>query len=81
MNLLDVNNIVVKFKTKQGIVHAVNDVSLSLKEGEVLAIVGESGCGKSALCRAIMGLLPANSQVEGSVMVDDNNILFIHLQP
>ena len=78
MNLLDVNNIVVKFKTKQGIVHAVNDVSLSLKEGEVLAIVGESGCGKSALCRAIMGLLPANSQVEGSVMVDDNNILFMN---
>lgn len=77
MNLLDVNNIVVEFKTKQGIVHAVNDVSLTLEEGEVLAIVGESGCGKSALCRAIMGLLPANSQVEGSVMVDNNNILLM----
>ncbi len=78
MNLLDVNNIVVEFKTKQGIVHAVNDVSLTLKKGEVLAIVGESGCGKSALCRAIMGLLPANSQVEGSVMVDGNNILLMN---
>lgn len=77
MNLLDVNNVVVKFKTKQGIVHAVNDVSLSLEEGEVLAIVGESGCGKSALCRAIMGLLPANSQVEGRVMVEDRNILLM----
>ena len=77
MNLLDVNNIVVEFRTKQGIVHAVNDVSLTLNEGEVLAIVGESGCGKSALCRAIMGLLPANSQVEGRVMVEDKNILLM----
>ena len=41
---------------------AVNDVSFTLKKGETLGIVGESGCGKSALCRSIMKLLPASAK-------------------
>ena len=56
--LLEVNHLSVSFFTGGGEVQAVRDVSFSLGAGEVLAVVGESGCGKSVLCRSIMGLLP-----------------------
>jgi len=58
LNLLHVDRLRVDIPTKQGIVHAVNDVSFSLDKGETLGIVGESGCGKSILCKSIVGLLP-----------------------
>ena len=45
--LLDIRNLEVRFHTPEGIVHAVNDVSYRVHEGEVVAVVGESGCGKS----------------------------------
>ena len=48
--ILEASDLSVSFETDAGEVQAVRDVSLSLKEGEVLAIVGESGCGKSVLC-------------------------------
>ena len=57
-DLLEIDHLSVSFDTPQGEVQAVRDVSFSLKEGEVLAIVGESGCGKSVLCKSIMKLLP-----------------------
>lgn len=57
-DLLNVEHLSVSFFTPAGEVQAVRDVSFSLKAGEVLAIVGESGCGKSALCKSILHLLP-----------------------
>lgn len=57
-NVLEVKNLSVSFHSTAGEVQAVRDVSFSLKKGEVLAIVGESGCGKSVLCKSIMKLLP-----------------------
>lgn len=56
--LLDVKNLHVSFKTHGGEVKAVRGVSFSLEKGETLAIVGESGCGKSATSLAVMGLIP-----------------------
>ena len=58
MPLLDVQHLSVELQTRSGVVHAVNDVSFSVDEGEILGIVGESGSGKSITCRAILGLLP-----------------------
>lgn len=73
--LLEVNNLSVGFETAAGEVHAVRDVSFSLKQGEVLAIVGESGCGKSVLCKTIMKLLPKTAKVKaGSILVDGTDI-------
>ena len=69
--LLEVNRLCVRFPMPQGVVEAVRDVSFCLQKGEVLAIVGESGCGKSALCKAIMRLLPRSAQMEaGSILVN-----------
>ena len=63
--LLDVQNLTVSFRSRQGVVRAVRDVSFSVGEGETLAILGESGSGKSVSCLALMGLLPVPpAQVE-----------------
>jgi oligopeptide/dipeptide ABC transporter ATP-binding protein len=56
--LLDVEHLTVSFQTQKGIVHAVNDISFSVYSGETLAVVGESGCGKSVTMRSIMRLIP-----------------------
>ena len=69
-HLLEVKNLSVSIDGPSGEVQAVRDVSFSLKKGEVLAIVGESGCGKSVLCKSIMKLLPPRAKIkEGSIHV------------
>ena len=70
-DLLEVKNLSVSFDTPQGEVQAVRNVSLSLRSGEVLAIVGESGCGKTALCRSILKLLPKNGRIKGGTILAD----------
>lgn len=55
--LLEVDHLQVEFHTRDGIAHAVNDVSFSLEAGQTLGILGESGCGKSVTAQAIMGIL------------------------
>lgn len=56
--ILEVNNLVTRFFTNEGTVHAVNGVSFHVNEGETLGIVGESGCGKSVSVLSVMRLLP-----------------------
>ena len=73
---LEVNNLTTCFRTVKGDVTAVDDVSFSLKKGETLCIVGESGCGKSVSALSIMGLLPPSGYVKsGSAIFQDNNLL------
>ena len=56
--VLDVRNLITRFYTLDGIVHAVNGVSFTLDEGETLAIVGESGCGKSVTMLSLLRMIP-----------------------
>lgn len=56
--VLDVKGLTTHFFTRDGVVHAVDDVSFSVNQGEVLGLVGESGCGKSVTSLSIMGLIP-----------------------
>ena len=58
MPLLDVRNLTIRFHTRNGVVHAVEDVSFSIEPGQTLGIVGESGSGKSVSCSSLLGLLP-----------------------
>lgn len=57
-NIVEINDLEVQFRTLDGIVRGVNGVSLAVKAGETLGIVGESGCGKSVTAHSVMRLLP-----------------------
>ena len=68
-NILELKNLTVSIDSPMGKVEAVRGVSLALRPGESLAIVGESGCGKSMLCRSIMKLLPRSARIEGGQII------------
>jgi peptide/nickel transport system ATP-binding protein len=76
-NILEVSRLQTYFFTRAGIVKAVDDVSFTLKRGETLAIVGESGCGKSMTALSIMRLVPnpPGRIVGGSVVLDGRDLL------
>lgn len=67
--LLKIENLSVGIQSPSGKVQAIRDVSFELRPGEVLAIVGESGCGKSILCKSIMKLLPKSAKIEGGRII------------
>ena len=75
--LLEVNNLAVEFDTYGGVVHAVRDVSFSVGKGKTLAIVGESGCGKSVTVQSTMGLtpMPPGRITSGSVLLRGQEVL------
>ena len=67
--LLRLEHLSIDYKVKGGYLSAVNDVNLSVNRGEILAVVGESGCGKSTIAHSIMNLLPGgNEEVEGKII-------------
>jgi peptide/nickel transport system ATP-binding protein len=70
MALLEVSDLSVRFESDEGAVQAVDRVSFDVERGEVLAIVGESGCGKSVTTMAMLGLLPRTARVEGEARFD-----------
>lgn len=73
--MLQVSDLHIQFDTAAGVVHAVRGVSFDLQKGETLAIVGESGCGKSVLCKGLLGLLPQNARVaQGAVRLDGQDL-------
>jgi len=75
MNLLEINNLKIVFETPDGLVKAVNEVSLNLANNESLAIVGESGSGKTQLVFSILGLLANNATATGSIKYENQEIL------
>ncbi len=75
-NLLDIDNLNIRFFSDQETVNAVRNVSITLKNAEVLGIVGESGAGKSTIGNAIVNLLDAPGEiVEGKVMFEGQNLV------
>lgn len=77
-SLLRIENLVVNLKTEIGEVKAVRDISFDLKVGETLAIVGESGCGKTILCKSLIRILPRNGYIKsGRVMFNGEDLLSI----
>lgn len=78
MAKLEVKHLTISFRTNNGAVRAVRDVSFELNEGETLAIAGESGSGKSVTTRAVMGILAGNAMVDnGEIIYDGRDLLKI----
>ena len=75
MALLDVQDLAVRFRTNDAVVHAVNGLSFQLDAGQTLGIVGESGSGKSQTVLAMMGLLARNGEASGRVLYKGHDLL------
>ncbi|MCD4672442.1 MAG: ATP-binding cassette domain-containing protein [Anaerolineaceae bacterium] len=76
-DILTVEGLETHFRTREGVVHAVNGVSFYLKEGETLGFVGESGCGKSVTVMSMLGLIPnpPGEVVGGQAMYNGQDLL------
>ena len=73
--LLRLEHLSIDYKVKDGYLSAVNDVNCVLNKGEVFAIVGESGCGKSTVAHSIINLLPGgNEEITGKIIFKDNDL-------
>lgn len=74
--VLDVRNLEVKYHTQEGVLKALDDVNFTIMPGEIVGIVGESGCGKSTVASALMRLLPLNGEIsQGEINFLNNNLL------
>ena len=75
-NMLNVENLVIHYETDEEVVEAGNNISFSLKKGEVLGLVGETGAGKTTTALGIMGLLPAKvgHVIQGKIELDGENL-------
>lgn len=75
-NILEIEDLDLYYSTKKGVVRAVDGITFELPRGDTLALVGESGCGKSSLAKAIIRLLPRNIDTyRGKVRIDEEDIM------
>ena len=76
MNLLEVRSLFVEFKTGGRWFEAVSGINLNLQSGEILGLVGESGCGKSTAAYSMMQLLPTNARIaSGEIWLNGSDLL------
>jgi len=73
--LIEVSDLAIRLNTSRGAAQAVRHVSFSVRRGETLGLVGESGCGKSITALALMGLLPDSAVVSGSIRLDGGELV------
>jgi peptide/nickel transport system ATP-binding protein len=78
MGKLSIEDLNVTFHTPEGKVRAVDGVTLELKKEETMALVGETGCGKSTVAHSILNLLPQNAVVRGKILWDKRNLLLLN---
>jgi peptide/nickel transport system ATP-binding protein len=79
MTLIELERLNVKFRTSRGDLHAIDGVSFVVNEGESLGIVGESGCGKTTIARALLRILPGNAEAEGRILFRGRDLLAMSL--
>lgn len=76
MAQLEIENLTIQYRTLHGLVHAVRGVTLAVERGRAMGLVGESGCGKTTLARAVIGVLPKNAAIlGGTVRFDGEDLL------
>ena len=75
MAFIETKNLKKFFKTPRGMLHAVDDVSISIEKGKTMGVVGESGCGKSTLGRVVLNLLEPTA---GEVFIDGQELYKLH---
>ncbi|MCT4564467.1 MAG: ABC transporter ATP-binding protein [Maledivibacter sp.] len=76
MALLELKNVSIEYKLSDGVLKAVDNVSLNIENGDILGLVGESGCGKSTIIKSIIKLLPSNGRVsQGEMLFDGVDII------
>jgi peptide/nickel transport system ATP-binding protein len=76
MNILELKDLAIHFKSRAGTVHAVDGANLWLEKGKILGIAGESGCGKTTTALSIPGLLPSNASIErGEILFKGENLV------
>jgi len=74
MSVLELRDLSVTYRTESGDVPAVRGVNLTIADGDTLGLAGESGCGKSTIAGAVLRLLPANTRVEGQVLLGGEDV-------
>ena len=80
--MLEIKNLSIHYVGKEFVAKAVENVSLKLNQGELLGIVGESGCGKTTLARSIMGVNPDSAKIaSGQIYFNNNKICLLYTSP
>jgi oligopeptide/dipeptide ABC transporter ATP-binding protein len=74
-NLLTIDDLTVSFRTQNGIVNVLENLNIELDKGKILSVLGESGAGKSTLLSSIIGSLPDNSIIKGTIKLNGNTIM------
>ena len=78
MAVLEIENLEIRYRSRGAEAQAVKGVSLQLQPGECLGLIGESGCGKSTVAKAVMGLLPRNAYIaRGSIRFEGKELVGI----
>ncbi len=75
MGLLEIRDLKIKFATQRGPLSAVSGVDIEARAGEIVGIVGESGCGKTVTALSVMGLLPERTRTSGKILLEGENLL------